>query len=341
MKQRRTAGIVGLIAACLWALAGPAPAADKVTLGALRLSSSGPVFIAQEKGFFRDQGLEVEIKIFTAAQQVPVAVTSGDVDLGVTGLTAGFYNLAGKGALKIVAGQAREEPGFPLIVYMVTKTAYEGGFRSLKDFPGRRVGTTTVGSTFHYSLGLLARKYGFDIAAVTMVPLQSVPNMIAAFKGGQVDAILSPAVIAPGLEADGAGRVLGYVADETPWQVGALFTSPKLIETRRPLAERFLKGYLLGCAAYHRAFNSRDAGGKVAKGDGYDELLAIVAAATQQPKERVAEGLPYIDGQGRLQVDDIYSQVAFWQAAGLVGKEVDAKEILDLTFVAGHLGVPK
>lgn len=340
MSQLRTA-IAVTIAICLWAWAGTAAAADKVTLGALRLSSSGPVFIAQEKGFFRDQGLEVEIKNFTAAQQVPVAVTSGDVDFGVTGLTAGFYNLAGKGALKIIAGQSREEAGFPLIVYLATKSAYEGGFRSLKDFPGKRVGTTTVGSTFHYSLGLLAKKYSFDVASVQLVPLQSVPNMVAAFKGGQVDAILSPAVIAPGLEADGAGKVLGYVADETPWQVGALFASPKLIETKRALAERFIKGYLMGCAAYNRAFNTRDAAGKVVKGEGYDDLLAIVAAATQQPKERVADGLPYIDAQGRLQVDDIYNQVAFWQSAGLVGKEVDAKEILDLGFVAGHFGVPK
>ena len=109
---------------------------EKVTVGALALSSSGAVFIARDKGYFKEQGLDVETRIFTAAQQVPVAVTSGDVDFGVTGLTAGFYNLAGRGALKIIAAQSREAPGFQLVAYMVTKKAYDAGFTSLKDFGG-------------------------------------------------------------------------------------------------------------------------------------------------------------------------------------------------------------
>ncbi len=50
---------------------------EKVSIGVLKLASSGPLFIAIERGHFRAEGLEVEPKIFTAAQQVPVAVTSG------------------------------------------------------------------------------------------------------------------------------------------------------------------------------------------------------------------------------------------------------------------------
>ena len=50
----------------------------------------------------------------------------------------------------------------------------------LKDFAGKRLATTTTGSTFHYSIGILAAKYGFDVKSVTLVPLQSLPNMAAA-----------------------------------------------------------------------------------------------------------------------------------------------------------------
>lgn len=320
---------------------GWAQAAEKVSIGALKLSSSGPVFIARDKGYFRDHGLDVDIKLFTAAQQVPVAVTSGDVDLGVTGLTAGFFNLAGRGALKIIAGQSREEPGFPLIAYMVTNQAHESGFRSLRDFVGKRVGITTVGSTFHYSLGILAKKHGFDLAGVTMVPLQALPNMAAAFKGGQVDAILAPATMARSLEAEKAGRILGWVGDETPWQVGALFTSPRMIDSRRPTVERFVRAWQQATRDYNRAFNTKDASGQVAKGPGYDDVLAIVARAMEQPPERVAIGLPFVDAEARLDVGDIYNQVAFWQAQSQVDRTVDAKAILDVSFVQGHMNVPK
>ena len=157
-----------------------AQGADKVSIGVLKLASSGPLFVAMARGHFRAQGIEVEPKYFTAAAQVPVAVTSGDADFGVTGLTAGFYNLAGRGALKMVAGQSREEKGFQLNAYMATAKAWEDGLRALRDYAGKRVAITTAGSTFHYSLGLLARKHGFAMSSVTMVPLQQLPAMADA-----------------------------------------------------------------------------------------------------------------------------------------------------------------
>jgi NitT/TauT family transport system substrate-binding protein len=337
----RKASIAAVSLAALIAVATGASAQEKITVGALKLASSGPIFIAAEKGWFRDQGLDVQIRTFTAAQQVPVAVTSGDVDFGITGLTAGFFNLAGRGAIKIIAAQSREEPGYHLVAYMVTSQAYDAGFKSLKDFPGKRVGMTTVGSTFHYSLGLLAQKHGFDLAKVTMVPLQTLPNMSAAFKGGQVDAILVPVTGARALEAENAGRILGWVGDETPWQLGALFTGPRMIETRRATVVKFLTAYTKATEAYHLAFNPRDRTGKPLQGPAHDDLLGIIAKAVEQPPERIAVGLPYIDAKGRLNVGDIHNQVAFWQAHGQVDKGVDAKAILDLSFIEGHFNLPR
>jgi len=76
------------------------------------------------------------------------------------------------------------------------------------------------------------------------------------------------------------------------------------------------------------------------KSPGYDELLAILAKWVQQPPERVAEALPFVDAGGRLNVGDIYEQVAFWQRQGQVDPSVDAKTILDLSWVAGHYNLP-
>ena len=339
--SRKLSGLVGGIAAALvLAQAARAEGLEKVSIGCLALSSSGAVFIAQDKGYFKNEGLDVSIRTFTAAQQVPVAVTSGDVDLGVTGLTAGFYNLAGHGALKIIAAQSREQPGFRLVSYMATNKAYDAGFRSLKDFAGKRVATTTTGSTFHYSLGLLAKKYGFDVKSVTLVALQSIPNMAAAFKGGTVDAILAPGTTTGALLAAGAGHVLGWVGDETPWQLGALFTSPATIQKHRAMLVKFIRAYQKGESDYHVAFNTRR-NGMVVEGPGYDQDMAILSKVLKQPPNVVKISLPYVDPQGRLDVGDIYNQVAFWQSQGLVDKSVNAKDVLDLSFVKGHYDLPK
>ncbi|MFL5230171.1 MAG: ABC transporter substrate-binding protein, partial [Microvirga sp.] len=162
LHRRRLLALLGASS-----LAGLAPAhaqAKTIRLGVLRLASAGAVFIATEKGYFKDEGLAVELKFFDAAQPIAVAVTSGDIDLGVTAFTGGLYNLSGTGQMNIIAAQSREEPGYPLIAYLASKKAHEAGFRTLADFRGKSVGITQIGSSFHYSMALLAKKLGFPMS---------------------------------------------------------------------------------------------------------------------------------------------------------------------------------
>ncbi|MDP1882660.1 MAG: ABC transporter substrate-binding protein, partial [Bradyrhizobium sp.] len=159
----------------------------KAKVGVLRLSSSAPVFIAQDKGYFKQAGLDIELKFFDAAQPIAVATASGDVDFGVTAFTAGLYNLAGKGALKVIGGMSREKAGYPLIGYFASNNAYASGLKTPKDLVGKRIAVTQTGSSFHYSLGLLADKYGFKLAEIRVLPMQSLSNAAAALKGETVD----------------------------------------------------------------------------------------------------------------------------------------------------------
>src|SRR6266851_5138653 len=190
-------GITRLIASGLLLLAaGSVARAEeplKARIGVLRLSSSAPVFIAQDKGYFREAGLEIELKFFDAAQPIAVATTSGDIDFGITAFTAGLYNLAGKGTLKVIGGMSREKAGFPLIGYFASNSAYAAGLKTPRDLAGKRIAVTQTGSSFHYSLGLLADKYGFKLGDIKVLPLQSLSNAAAALKGETVDAALLPA----------------------------------------------------------------------------------------------------------------------------------------------------
>ena len=118
-----------------------------------RLSSSAPVFIAQDKGYFREAGLDIELKFFDAAQPIAVATTSGDVDFGITAFTAGLYNLAGKGTLKVIGGMSREKAGYPLIGYFASNNAYAAGLKTPKDLAGQ----TRRGDAGRLQLSLFAR----------------------------------------------------------------------------------------------------------------------------------------------------------------------------------------
>src|ERR1700691_4517541 len=230
------AGAVRLLFAGLLALASLHAHADdllKARIGVLRLSSSAPVFIAQDKGYFKDAGLDIELTFFDAAQPIAVATTSGDVDFGITAFTAGLYNLAGKGTLKVIGGMSREKAGYPLIGYFASNNAYAAGLKTPKDLAGKRVAVTQVGSSFHYSLGLLADKYGFRLNEIKVLPLQSLSNAAACLKGETVDAALLPVSTARKLIDDGGAKLLGWVGDETPWQLCAVVASPKTLADKR------------------------------------------------------------------------------------------------------------
>lgn len=325
-------------------LAAPAIAraqgGEAFRIGLVRLPSSGPVYVAQARGYFRDEGLAAELVFFDAAAAVPTAVVSRDLDVGVVGLTAAAFNLAAKGGVRILAAQSREEPGFKLNAFLAARRAYAAGLTSLDKLPGRRFGYTTAGSTMHYNAGLVAKKFGFDLSQVTLVPLQSLSNLYAAFEGGQIEAALLPALPSERFDRGGQGRILAWAGDVTPYQQGAVIASPRGVAARRLALERFMRAYQRTAAEYNVAFCTRDAAGAPVRGRGHDELLGIIARGAGQPEADLAGHLPFIDGQARLDVGSFYDQIAFWQGHKLVDAAAQPGAMFDLSFVPDQLNVP-
>lgn len=329
-------GIARLALASLLAImaVGAARAEDalKARVGVLRLSSSAPVFIAQDKGYFREAGLDVELKFFDAAQPIAVAVTSGDIDFGVTAFTAGLYNLAGKGVLKVIGGMSREKAGYPLIGYFASNNAFAAGLKTPKDLAGKRIAVTQVGSSFHYSLGLLADKYGFKLAEMKIIPLQSLSNAAAALKGETVDAALLPVSTARKLMDEGGAKFLGWVGDETPWQLGAVFAAPKTL-TNKVLATKLLSALARADREYHDVILAAMKDGVAPINEQTRPLLEIIAKYTNLPVEQVVGNCAYIDPDGKLDVKNVDNQIKWLQEQGFADKGFDANAIIARDFV--------
>jgi NitT/TauT family transport system substrate-binding protein len=333
-KARSTFQRLLLATLLVLAAAGVARADEalKARVGVLRLSSSAPVFIAQEKGYFRDAGLDIELKFFDAAQPIAVATTSGDIGFGITAFTAGLYNLAGKGTLKVIGGMSRDKAGYPLIGYFASNNAYASGLRTPKDLAGKRIAVTQIGSSFHYSLGLLADKYGFRLGDIKVLPMQSLSNVTAALKGETVDAALLPVSAARKLMDDGGAKLLGWVGDETPWQVGAVFASPKTL-SNKPLVTKLLGALERADREYHDVILAAVRDGKAPINDTTKPLLEIIAKYTNLPLEQVVGNCAYIDPDGRLDVKNVANQIEWLQGQGFVDKGFTVDAIIARDYV--------
>ncbi len=330
--RRMLVVVLSLFAGTL--LLGPASALAQapVKVGVLKLTSSAPIFIGVEKGFFKEFGVEPELVYFQAAAPIATALAAGQLDVGATGLTAALYNIVlGGEQLWIVADKGREWPGYPLVAIVVQKELWEAGLRSVKDLRGRRIGVTQLGSTFHFHIGNILEKDGLKLADVKIVPLQAMPATMEALKGKQVDAILVPQPFPGAAEAQGFGRILAWAGDLYPWQIAAVFYS-KVFAADRQKAVAFMKGYVKASRYYYdAALVQKD--GRLAPGPNYDEVVAITAKYTGARPEIIKLGFPFQDRNGRLLVTDIERQMRWWQHNGFIKSALPLKKIVDTSFV--------
>jgi len=329
---RRAALVLGATS-----LALPARAAAPIRLGLLRTASPAPLYIAQERGWFRDAGVEVQFRFFDAAQPIAAAAVSGDTDMGITALTGGFFALAGRGDLVVVGGGLHEQKGLKLTAVLVSRQAHAAGLTSLDKLAGHSFGITQYGSSFHYMAGRLAEIQGFDLKSLTLRPLQTVQNMVAAVRTGQVDATMAIASMAAPAAASGDSVVIGWVGDYVPYQITALFASKAMVGARADDLRKFCAAYQRGIAEYRAAFLNFDAAGDPQYGPATDAAIAditrYVFIGDSQAGAKIKSGLGWYDVGGALNVADVRHQLAWFTAQGMVKGEVDANAIIDTRFL--------
>ena len=311
------------------AIAAPALAQGRgrARIGVLPTSGAGPMYLALERGYFAAEGLDAEIIKFDSAQPLAVSLAAGDLDFGATSLAVGFYNLAAQGVMRIIAAQGRDNPVFPNNGFVVSNKAWESGFRSYKDMAGRSVGVSTLGSAPHYCVGLLADKYGVPMAKIDVQSLKTNPNIVATIAGERVDAGVMPSTFALSLTRNNQGKLLGWVGDESPWQLGAAYTTAKVADERSEDVRRFLRAYRKGMVDYADAFITADE--KRKDGPTAETVLAILSKHLDQPVELLRAGISYVDRQARLDGPDIARQVSWYKGQGLLEGNVDVEALID------------
>src|SRR2546428_12020105 len=138
--------ILAVLSMALLLADSPAGAAERVKVGVLKLTSSAPIFIGVEKGFFKEHGVDPELVFFQAAAPIATALAAGQIDVGATGLTAALYNIVlGGERIWIVADKGREWAGYPLTARGGQKGLWGGGVPAGSDPTGRRLGATPGG----------------------------------------------------------------------------------------------------------------------------------------------------------------------------------------------------
>jgi NitT/TauT family transport system substrate-binding protein len=298
---------------------------ETVKLGDLAAISNAAVYIAIEKGFFKEQGVVTEISNFaSAAKQVP-ALVAGELEVSVGSATAGLFNaVAQQAPFRIVAdkGQAREGYGFSLLA--VRKDLVDSGqVKSFKDLKGKKIAILAKGNIQHYLVGKMAEEVGLTINDIELSFLDA-PNQVTAFETKAIDAAYAVEPWVARFTERGVAvrfRTPDQVKGLGPVQVGVIIYSGKFITERRPVAQRWMNAYLKAADLFHK------------NGTKDPEIAAILEKYTKVPAKVVQTAIPpYQDPNGRPLRENLADQAQWFSSNGMQQK-ISIDNALDLSFL--------
>ena len=333
--NRRQALLGAGAATAVLGLGLPARADIKVNLGVIRLASHAPSFIAFERGYYKDEGLDVDLKYFEAAQPMAVAIASGDADYGVTAMSGGLISLAEKEVIKVIGGALTEEKGLVGAIILASNKAYDAGLTSPKELAGKTFGITTTGSSFHFMAHKIAQANNIPLSEISLRPLQKVGAVVGALSSGQIDAWAIQPSIAKKLIADGAAKQIGLVSDYAPdYQVTTVFTSTNNAANEREKTEAFIRAYSKAVADYNAAFVD-----KTASAEEVDAIAKIVHKYVEadlpfeQARTNLVEGSMRINNNLAMSLGSVTEQLDWFKSEGMVKDTITPEMLFDTSYV--------
>jgi NitT/TauT family transport system substrate-binding protein len=219
---RRIAWGVMLGALALAGLDPSASATDRVVImvGGIEKQIYLPAKLAQQLGYFEEQGLIVELRSDRSGVQAEDTLLAGSVQ-GVVGFYDHTLRLQAKGKAVVSVVQLGQVPGEVELVS--SRMAVQ--IKSPGDLRGRRLGVTGLGSSTHILTLYIAASHGVKANEITFLPIGSGDRFITAMKEGTIDAGMTTEPTVSRLLKSGEARILVDLRspDSTVSALGGLY----------------------------------------------------------------------------------------------------------------------
>lgn len=325
----RLARVFGTLILGAFAMVAPVTARaqeEVVKLGDLFAISNAAIYIAIEKGYFKEQGIRNEITNFASAAKMLPALTAGEIEVSVGTASAGLFNAIAAGApYRIVAdkGQARAGSGYVLLA--VRKDLMDSGqIKSVKDLKGKKVALFAKGIIQDYLMGKMAEEVGLTIKDFDITYL-GAPSQLTALETKAIDAAQTVEPWGSRFEERGVAvkfRTPDQVRGLTPVQIACIMYSGKFINERRDVAQRWMNAYLKAAKLFAE------------RGTKDDELAAIIAKYTKNPVNVIKAAIPHYQApDGKLVLESLSDQIKWFVANGYMKESVSVDKAVDLSFL--------
>jgi NitT/TauT family transport system substrate-binding protein len=308
---------------------GPAASQEPVTLkaGTQHVATDAPLYIAQAKGYFKEQGLDVQFTDINGEEAIS-AVGTGQLDVSVGAIFSGLLNAIARGVeIRLVATKGSistrvdvDKPASGLVI--AKKLADSGAIKEWKDLRGRNVAVTALGATQEESLDMGLRKGGLTIGDVN-VKTMPFPDTLPALANGSIDAAMELQPWITQGKAKGILAVFKDSAEMTPGlQTNALTFGPSIPKLGQNAGNRFMTAYTQGLRYYNDA---------VTKHLNWDEFVAIMVKNTSLKEQTLYDqvGWTYMNPDCSVNAPSIVDNLTWYTEHGYVKTQPDMSVAVD------------
>ena len=299
-----------------------------VRVGLLNATADAGIYIAQEKGYFREEGIELETTLYPSGVTMVPALTSGQLDVGGGELSAALVFAVSRDIpIKIVADKGSTPPGFGFQALVLRKDLIDTGrVRGCPSLRLLKVAVTAAGVTAQPALDRFLRDCDLVINDLAIAAM-SLSDMTGALRNGTIDGAMMVEPILTNAVSEGIAVIYKRTDELYPsQQVAVLLYSPRFIASQRPAANRFMVAYLRGVRDHYDAFT---------RGKNKEDIVELLARATGVGDAALYERMapPGLNPDGYVNLRGINDDIEWWSTHGYLGRRIDAAQLVDNSFV--------
>lgn len=299
-----------------------------VPVGISPVMSSAAMFIAKERGYFKEQGINVIINPFKAsgAKMVPF-LAKGQLFVGGGNINAGMYNaIAHDIPIKIVSDKGTVSPGHGYLALIVRKDHVDSGrYKSFKDLKGMRMAVTAKGVSQQIVTEMYLQKVGLNLDDIKLKYLAySDINIALANKSIDASVQIEP-LVAAAVDKNIAVRVAGDDEVYPNQQSAAIFYSPVFMEKHPEKAKAFMVAYVKGLRDYNDAFE---------KNKGKKDIITILTKHTRIKDASIYDKVVPVglNPDGIVNMLSLKKDAQWYFEKGFVKELPDIDNIVDLSY---------
>src|SRR4051794_14183259 len=199
-----------------------------------------PVWVAEQNGYFRDEGIDARFQIFDNAEKINEVMHSGRAQVAIASVEALLIDAFKGGKFRIVASVAQKPPHFIIA---------QPKFQKVGDLRGARFGVLSLHEGTTFFVQDIEKALGFKRGDIVIDAVGGAPTRWKLLREGKIDAGLQPFPLSYESEAAGfsnLGPISKYVPD---YEFTAVFLDPAWGQAHRPAVTGFLRALRRGQAA--------------------------------------------------------------------------------------------